>query len=148
MKIRNSETLCGFKRSIWKFIWLSSNFVSNYYSPNGTKLITRLRLGLSHFYEHKFRHNFQENLNPIRSYGEDNTTSIHYLLHCSNCLEERRTLLDNLQSAGENIHVQNDSQISKLLLFGISSRNDASNTCILNATIQYILATKRFESPF
>ena len=148
MKIRNSETLCGFKRSIWKFISLSSNFVSNYYSTNGTKLITRLRLGLSHFYEHKFRHNFQENLNPIRSYGEDNATSIHYLLHCSNCLEERRTLLDNLQSAGENIHVKNDSRISKLLLFGISSRNDALNTCILNATIQYILATKRFESPF
>ena len=120
MKIRNYETRCGFKRSIWKFIRLSSNFVSNYYSPNGTKLITRLRLDLSHYYEHKFRHNFQENLNPIRSYGEDNATTIHYLVHCSNCLEERRTLLDNLHSAGENIHVKNDFQISKLHLFGIS----------------------------
>ena len=59
-------------------------------------------------------------------------TTIHYLLHC---LDERRTLLDNLQSIGENIHGKNDSQISGLLLFGASSNNDASNTCILNASI-------------
>ena len=44
-------------------------------------------------------------------------------------------------------HDKNNSQISELLLFGLSSNNDASNTCILNATIQYILATKRFDVP-
>ena len=53
--------------------------------------------------------------------------------------------MDNFQSIGENIHDKNDSQILELLLFGVSSNNDASNTCILNATIQYILATKRFD---
>ena len=37
--------------------------------------------------------------------------------------------------------------VSELLLFGISSNNDALNTCILNATIQYILATERFDDP-
>ena len=37
--------------------------------------------------------------------------------------------------------------VSELLLFGISSNNDALNTCILNATIQYILATERFDVP-
>ena len=42
---------------------------------------------------------------------------------------------------------KNDSQFSELLLFGVSSNNDASNTCILNANIIYILATKRFDTP-
>ena len=79
------------------------------------------------------------------SYGDDIETTIHYLLHCPNYLDERRTLLDDLQSIGENIHDKNDSQISELLLFGVSSNNDASNTCILNATVQYMLATKRFD---
>ena len=64
-----------------------------------------------------------------------------------NELDERRTLLDNLQSTEENIHDKNDSQISELLPFGVSSNNDASNTCVLNATIQYILATKILDVP-
>ena len=74
-------------------------------------------------------------------------TTIYYLLHCPDYLDEKRTLLDNLQSIGENIDDKNDSQISELLLFGVSSNNDASNTLILNATIQYIFTTKRFDVP-
>ena len=58
-----------------------------------------------------------------------------------------RILLDNLQSIEENIHDKNDSQILELLPFSVSSNNDASNTCILNVTFQYILATKRFDVP-
>ena len=94
-----------------------------------------------------FRHNFQDTLNPTCSCGDDIETTIHYLLHCPNYFDERRTLLDNLQDTGDNIHDKNDSQISELLLFGVFSNNDASNTCILNATIQCILATKRSDVP-
>ena len=39
------------------------------------------------------------------------------------------------QSIGENIQDKNDSLISELLLSGVSSNNNASNTCNLNATI-------------
>ena len=53
--------------------------------------------------------------------------------------------MDNRQNTGENIHDKNDSQISELLLFGVSSNNHASNTCTLNAIIQYIVPTKRFD---
>ena len=147
MKIRNSETFSAFKKSILKFIRLSSNSIFNCHSPKGIKLITRLSFGLSYLCEHKFRYNFRNILNPICSCGDDIETTIHYLLHNPNYLDERRTFLDNLQSIGENIHDKNDSQISELLLFGLSSNNDASNTCIWNATIQYILATKRFDVP-
>ena len=134
MKLRNSKTLFAFKKSILKFVRPSSNYISNYHSPKVIKLITRLRLGLSHLCEHKFRHNFQDAFNPICSCGDDIETTIHYLLHSPNYLDERRTLLDNLQSIGENIHDENHSQISELLLFVFSSNNDESNTCILKAT--------------
>ena len=133
---------------ILKFIRPFSNLTFNCHSPKGIKLITRLRLSLSHFREHKLRHNFHDNLNPICSCGDYIETTIHYLLHFPNYLDERRTLFDNLRSIGENIHDKNDSQISELLLFGVSSNNDASDTCILNATIQHILATERFDVPF
>ena len=147
LKIRNSKTFSAFKKSILKFIRPSSNSIFNCHSPKGIKSVTRLRLGLSHLREHKFWHNFQDTLNPTCSCGDDIETTIHYLLHCPNYLDERRPLLDNLQSIGENIHDKNYSQISELLLFGVSSNNDASNTCILNATIQFMLATKRSDVP-
>ena len=57
---------------------------------------------------------------------------MYYLLYCPNYLDERRILLDYLQSTRENIHDKNDSPISELLLFGV-----VSNTCILNATMEY-----------
>ena len=47
----------------------------------------------------------------------------------------------------ENIQDKNDFQILELLLFDGPSNNNASNTCILNAIIQYILATKRSDIP-
>ena len=147
MKIRNSKTFSAFKKSIWKSIRPSSNSILNCHSPKGIKLITRLGLDLSHLREHKFRHNFQDTLNPVCSCGDDIETTIHYLLYCPNYLDERRAPLNNLQSVGKNIHDKNDSQISELLLLGVSSNNDASDTCILNVTIQYILATNRFDFP-
>ena len=130
-----------------KFIKPSSNSLFNCHSLKGIKLITRLRLDLSHLRKHKFRLNFQDTLNPIWSCGDDIETTIHYLLHCSNYSDEGRTFLEGLQSIGEKIHDKSDSQITELLLFGVSSNNDASNTYILNATIQCILATKRFDVP-
>ena len=96
----------------------------------------KIRLSLSHLCEHKFRHNFQDTLNPICSCGDDIETAIHYLLHCPNYLDERRTIFKVLEKT---------SMVSELLLFGVSSNNDALNTYILNATIQYKLATKRFD---
>ena len=43
------------------------NSIYNIHDPVGIKYLTRLRLGLSHLNEHKFRHNFQDYLNPLCS---------------------------------------------------------------------------------
>ena len=111
LNIRNSETFSAFKKSILKFIRPFSNWIFNCHSLNGIKLITRIRLGLSHFREGKFRKNFQGTLNSIchRDY---------YLLpiNCPNYLDERATILDNVQIIGENICNENDFDDSELLL--------------------------------
>ena len=136
-----------FKKSIFGFIRPSENPIFNCHNPSGIKLITRLRLGLSHLREHKFRHNFQDTLNPICSCGENTETTVHYLLPCSSYLNERMTLLTNVQNIEENILDRNCSPISEMLLYGDSSFNDSKNTSILNLTIQYIFDTKRFDVP-
>ena len=42
------------------------NSIYNIHDPMAIKYLTRLRLGLSHLNDHKFRHNFQDCLNPLR----------------------------------------------------------------------------------
>ena len=103
MKIRTSEIFSALNKIILKFIRPSSNSICNCHSPNGIRLITRFRFGLSHLREHKFCHNFQDILNPLCSCVDDIETTIHYLLHCPTYSYERRTLLDKFQSIGENI---------------------------------------------
>ena len=46
------------------------------------KLITRLHVGLSHLREHKFKHSFQDILNPICCCGFDVESTSHYILPC------------------------------------------------------------------
>ena len=145
--IKNSESYATFEKSNLGFIRPSENPNFNSHNSSGINLITRLRLGLSHLREHNFRHNFQDTLNPICSCEENIETTTHYLLHCSNFLNERMTLLINLQNGEENILHRNYSRVSEILLFDNSSFNDAKNTSILYSTIQYIFDTKKILCP-
>ena len=88
VNIRNS-TCNIFKRVILKLIRPEANQVFNVESSEGLKFLTRIKLGLSHLADHKFRHNLQDCVNPICSFGQDIETSTHFLLHCSNYHCER-----------------------------------------------------------
>ena len=135
-----------FKKCILAFIRPSTNNTFHYHDPNGLKLITRLRLGLSHLRFHKFKHSFQNTLNPICNCGTVEPT-IHYLLHCPNFSNKRLTLLNKLQSINENILSKDDSNISKVFLFGDHSFNDVRSTSVLTTSVEYIISTKRFDVP-
>ena len=125
--VRNSASLASFKKRILVFIRPSTNSTFHCHCPDGLKLITRLRLGLIHLRFHKLKHNFQDTLNPICSCGTAETT-IQYLLHCLNFLNERLSLFKKLQSIDENIFSKDDSKISKVLLFGEDSFNYLKNS--------------------
>ena len=113
--LRNFESLAFFKKRILAFIRPSANSSFHCHCPDGLKLITRLRLGLSHLGFHKFKHNFQDVLNPTCSCGTVETT-IHYLFYCPNFSNERLTPFNKLQSIDENILSKDDSKISKVIL--------------------------------
>ena len=119
--IRCSESLALFKKSILQFIRPTPNRTFNCHNPIGIKLITRLRLGLSHLRDHKFKHNFLDCLNPICCCGQDIETTVHYLLHCPIFSDERSIFFNNIRSIDENVLSGSDPRISETLLFGISS---------------------------
>ena len=65
--IRNSESIPIFKSRLLSFIRPLESNVYNIFDPIGLKLLTRLRLGFSHLNGHRFRHNFQDCMNPLSS---------------------------------------------------------------------------------
>ena len=135
-----------FKKRILSFIWPSPNSTFNCHNPKGIKLLSRLKLGLSHLREHKFKHSSQDSLNPFCSCGKGEVeTSSHYLLHCSNYSEERFVFLKTIENIDMSILQQRDSKFTSLLLFGDISFDNNKNTFILDATIDHIISTGRFD---
>ena len=73
--------------------------------------------------------------------------SSHYLLHCSNYSEEQLALLDTIKYINISILYQDDSKFTSVLLFGDTSFDRNKNTFILEATIDYLISTGRFDEP-
>ena len=116
--IRNSKSRTSFESKVLKFIRPSENSIFLCNNPKEIQLLIRLKLGLSHLRDHKFKHNFLETLNPICNCGEDIETSCHYLLHCSLYTNERLALLNVIQGIDNSILELTDSHIVEVLLYG------------------------------
>ena len=71
LNIRNSASLNTFKRKLLNFIQPWANSIFDIHYPVGIKFLTRLRLGLIHLHEHKFRHCFQYDMNLLCKSGKD-----------------------------------------------------------------------------
>ena len=143
--IRNSETFTLFKKRLLEFIRPKANRAQ----PNtmGIKCFTRLRLGFSHLKEHKFKHNFQDSVDPLCSCGIETESTKHFLLHCANFSIQRKTLFDKLTELNIDVLTRNDDYIVKTLLLGQQDFDNATNKILLEATIDFITATERFDCP-
>lgn len=95
--IRELDSLPLFKKSILKFIRPKPSPIYNIMDSLGLKLLTRLRVSMSHLKDHKHRHNFTDTLVPLCNCGllESETTSL-FLLRCSFYGNQRKLLLDNI----------------------------------------------------
>ena len=132
--IRKSKSISIFKSNILKFIQPEPNNVYYCHNPKGMRLLTRLRLVLSQLRDHKFKHSFQDCLNPLCFCGNESQRSTHYLLHCLTYTNERVTLLNKIKNINCSI-LFSDANVTKILLFRDNTLRDSSNTLILNLTI-------------
>ena len=94
------------------FIRPSPNSVFDIHNPKRIKFITRLRLGLSHLREHKFKH----------SSFQDIESTTHSFLHCSFFINERRTLFSTIRSLDSKLLDSTDYDLTQTLLFGNTSQ--------------------------
>ena len=135
-EVRNSENIRIFKKRLLEFIRPSPNSIFDIYNPYGIKLLTRLRLGLSHLNEHKFKHGFNDTISFICIWGGDIESINHFFLHCPEYCEARPALFDNIQSIDKMLLSQNESSLTHLLLYGDPKRNSNVNAFILNTVIK------------
>ena len=143
--IGNSSSCHVFKNVILTFIRPEPNRSSSTQNFEGLQLLTIMRLGLSHLANRKFRHNFQDCLNPICSCGQGIETTSHFLLHCLNYRCARKTYFLKIYLPDSNILQQSDLSITNDLLFGSEKLKDDKNNALLMATIEFIQSTERFK---
>ena len=66
-----------------------------------------LRLGLSRLRYYKFKHNFQDSLNPLSNSSLNTESSPHYLLHCL-LFTAKKKFLSNIKDVNNIFLEQND----------------------------------------
>ena len=143
--LRNSANLNAFKKKLLNFIWPFANSIFDIHKPLGIKLLTRLHLGLSPLHEHKFRHCFQDILNPLCECAKDIESTMHFFLHCTNFLIPRQTLFQKIRNIDDNILSQSETQLTQTLLYGNQNYHPSIIRLIINSTIEYIISIERFK---
>ena len=134
-----------FRANLIKIIRPIPNSVFGIFNPLGLKLITRLRLGLSHLNEHMFKHNFNDCIHPLCTCSLDIESTVHYFLHCNYYNGARISLLNDLNSVDRTLLNLSDLSLVNVLLYGDSQFGDSQNAFILYSGIKYISISDRFH---
>ena len=142
--IQNSSSIEIFKRALLSFVRPKPANVYRIHHPRGLKLLTRLRLG--HLREHKFRHNFNDTVDPFCLCGTNNIeTSEHFILHCPTYACLRHKLFVNLHNSNILLLPLEKSLIVQTLLYGSINFNLSMNKIIISTVIDFIIQSKRFD---
>ena len=142
-EIREITTISKFKKELLSYIRPENNPIYRIHDPNGLKLLTRLRLGLSHLREHKYKHNFMDTNIPFCVCGllEEETTE-HFLLRCTLSFNERRILLDKVKKNFPSLSNLAKTQVVSTLLYGNENLNDTKQCRSYNMYNIFLEANK------
>ena len=134
-----------FKKSIK--IEKLENSSYNVHDPIAVKLLSRLRLQFSHLNEHKFRHGFNNTVNPMCPCGTEVETNEHFLLRCYCSSSQRSELFDSLYNLDPSFSKLNNKEKVAYLLYGSTSNPNTLNKVVINLVIKFLKSTGRFDRP-
>ena len=109
-----------FQNHLLKIIQPAYNPVYNIQNYNGWKLLTKLRLGLSHLNENRFNHNIQNCINLLYTCSLEVESTVHFFLHCHHYHNIRARLLNSLEVVDTNLLKLSEKQLTKVCLYGFS----------------------------
>ena len=144
-QIRSCTIISLFKTALLSIIRPSKNPLYGITNSYHSKLITRLRAKFSELNEHRFHHNFLC-VSPLCNCKKEIETTVHFFLHCPLYLVQRNNLLGELSNIIKNdVRQLPDDHLCDLVLFGSPSYNEIANKMILEATVSFVIHTKRFK---
>ena len=130
-----------FKNKLLAFIRPVQRSIFSLFNPQGLKLLTRLRLGLSQLNEHRFRHNFKDFINSLCSCSLEVENTLHFFLHRPRYSIFAMGLTNKVNQIDEKISYLSDDNKVILLLYCNSRFDDNKDNFILSASIKYFLET-------
>ena len=133
MDIYSSTSYSIFKKKSLNYVRPCSKDAFNVYHPKRLIVQARLRVGVTHLREHKFKHSFLNICNPICFCGFDIKTFNHFFPHCPRFTNERENLLLKIDSIIVDILRKTENSITSMLLY-----NDPSFSPELNINILYL----------
>ena len=139
------SVLLKFSYTSAKFYWPSENKIFNIHDQVGMKLLTRLRLGLSHLREHKFWHNFEDTLNPLCSCNIEAEKTLHFFLWCQFFNGIREILMNDLMNIDRSLPSLSQDNLIIILLYDSDAFDNKKNRKILIWTIQFIKDSHKFD---
>ena len=145
ISIIKTESHNAFRHIFLKTIRPVPNSVFDACDPVGLKLLTRLRLGLSHLKEHKFKHGFDDTIDPFCLCNLEVESTSHFFLRCINFNILRLDLMNKLFLIDPKILDFDEISLTQLLLFGNNQFTHEINSKIIKSTISYIKISKRFD---
>ena len=107
--LQSPASLGVVKTNLLKFIRPSPNSAFNWQACRNQIPLTRLRLGLTHLREHKFKYSFQDTLNPFRLCCLDVDTNTHFFLSRPLFSNQRCNLLSTVNDIDSSLTNANDS---------------------------------------
>ena len=140
LQIRKANSLLSFKNTLLKLGRSVPNSCCNIHNLVGLKLLSRLRVGLNHLNEHKFKYNFSNCINPLCSCRFEVQSTTHIFLHCLCFSSIRNILFNELVSISKKFINLPDSSKVELIYLSFTQ-----NSSIINGSINYIMKSERFK---
>ena len=136
-----------FRKTLLKSIRPVPNSLFDACNPHGLKLLTRLRVGLSHLREQKFRHGFNDTIDPFCPCNMETESVSHFFLRCLNYSNLRLELMNELMEINSNLVQYNEEKLTETLLYGDKNLSHDTNSKIINLSISFIIKSSRFDGP-
>ena len=117
------------------------------HNPIGIKYLARLKLRFSYLRYHIFKHGFVDAVDPLYSCSTAIENNVHYFLHCPNFSTAKSTFLNEIAVIDNLIIDQGEIKIIQTFLYGNSTYSVSDFELIFDASIKYILETKKSDGP-
>ena len=145
-EIRESPTVSLFKKRLSSLIRPSQKPTYGILDLKGVAILTQLRVGLSKLNFHKFKHNFQDTVDPMCLINGGIEDTEYFLLRCHAYDDQRRDLLGAINKVFQPQNILNlpNQTLVQILLYGDGKCIQNQNRNILESALKFIHTSERF----